>query len=222
MAAHQRRPWSIQTSGRSCGRRQAAAGADEDLRCQTSSRAAAPADRRGEVSGPRDGGVFDLVPENTYVTITSDHGELFGEDGYFGHGPIQHEKVWKCRFWRARCGDAACISPISGPGAGFAFLGSFLTLVLSAARGLGRRCCSGRFGWRGCWLRRKAGAREGAGEEDDLPGAGRAGPGADRTFHGGRQAAQPGRLAANRDATGGCAPRSPPCRRWRGPRSPPA
>ncbi|HEU0143004.1 MAG TPA: sulfatase-like hydrolase/transferase [Bryobacteraceae bacterium] len=37
--------------------------------------------------------LFDLVPRNTYITITSDHGELFGEDGYFGHGPIQHEKV---------------------------------------------------------------------------------------------------------------------------------
>jgi hypothetical protein len=37
--------------------------------------------------------LFDIVPKNTYITITSDHGELFGENGYFGHGPIQHEKV---------------------------------------------------------------------------------------------------------------------------------
>ena len=37
--------------------------------------------------------LFDKLPPNTYVTITSDHGELFGEDGYFGHGPINHEKV---------------------------------------------------------------------------------------------------------------------------------
>jgi hypothetical protein len=42
--------------------------------------------------------LFDLLPENTYVTITSDHGELFGEDGYFGHGPIQHEKVLEVPF----------------------------------------------------------------------------------------------------------------------------
>lgn len=42
--------------------------------------------------------LFDLVPKNTYITITSDHGELFGEDGYFGHGPIQHEKVWEVPF----------------------------------------------------------------------------------------------------------------------------
>jgi hypothetical protein len=42
--------------------------------------------------------LFDLVPKNTYITITSDHGELFGEDGYFGHGPIQHEKVWEVFF----------------------------------------------------------------------------------------------------------------------------
>ena len=39
--------------------------------------------------------LFDLVPKNTYITITADHGELFGEDGYFGHGPIQHPKVWE-------------------------------------------------------------------------------------------------------------------------------
>lgn len=42
--------------------------------------------------------LFDLVPRNTYITITSDHGELFGEDGYFGHGPIHHEKVWEVPF----------------------------------------------------------------------------------------------------------------------------
>ena len=42
--------------------------------------------------------LFDTVPKNTYITITSDHGELFGEDGYFGHGPIQHEKVLEVPF----------------------------------------------------------------------------------------------------------------------------
>lgn len=42
--------------------------------------------------------LFDTLPKNTYVTITSDHGELFGEDGYFGHGPIQHEKVLEVPF----------------------------------------------------------------------------------------------------------------------------
>ena len=42
--------------------------------------------------------LFDLVPENTYVTITADHGELFGEEGYFGHGPIAHDKVFEVPF----------------------------------------------------------------------------------------------------------------------------
>lgn len=42
--------------------------------------------------------LFDIVPPNTYITITSDHGELFGEEGYFGHGPIQHEKVFEVPF----------------------------------------------------------------------------------------------------------------------------
>jgi len=42
--------------------------------------------------------LFDLVPKNTHVTVTADHGELFGEDGYFGHGPIQHDKVYEVPF----------------------------------------------------------------------------------------------------------------------------
>jgi hypothetical protein len=47
-------------------------------------------------------GVFDrlfhLVPRNTWIIVTSDHGELFGEDGYFGHGPITHDKVFEVPF----------------------------------------------------------------------------------------------------------------------------
>jgi len=42
--------------------------------------------------------LFDVLPKNTYVTITSDHGELFGEEGYFGHGPIVHDKVFEVPF----------------------------------------------------------------------------------------------------------------------------
>jgi hypothetical protein len=39
------------------------------------------------------GRLFDQLPPNTWVIVTSDHGELFGEDRYFGHGPVMHEKV---------------------------------------------------------------------------------------------------------------------------------
>lgn len=42
--------------------------------------------------------LFDLLPANTWVVVTADHGELFGEGGYFGHGPIQHEKVHEVPF----------------------------------------------------------------------------------------------------------------------------
>jgi hypothetical protein len=42
--------------------------------------------------------LLDLVPRNTWLVITSDHGELFGEDGYFGHGPIAHDKVFEVPF----------------------------------------------------------------------------------------------------------------------------
>lgn len=41
------------------------------------------------------GVLFDTVPRNTYITVTADHGELFGEAGYFGHGPIHHDKVYE-------------------------------------------------------------------------------------------------------------------------------
>jgi hypothetical protein len=42
--------------------------------------------------------LFDIVPKNTYITITADHGEMFGENGFFGHGPIMHEKVYEVPF----------------------------------------------------------------------------------------------------------------------------
>ncbi len=37
--------------------------------------------------------LFARIPEDTYLIVTADHGELFGEDGQFGHGPVVHEKV---------------------------------------------------------------------------------------------------------------------------------
>jgi hypothetical protein len=42
--------------------------------------------------------LLDLVPSNTWVIVTSDHGELFGEEQYFGHGPVMHEKVFEVPF----------------------------------------------------------------------------------------------------------------------------
>jgi len=46
--------------------------------------------------------LFDLLPKNTWVVVTADHGELFGEGGYFGHGPIAHEKVLEVPFVEGR------------------------------------------------------------------------------------------------------------------------
>jgi hypothetical protein len=42
--------------------------------------------------------LFDALPSDTWVIVTSDHGELFGEDRYFGHGPVAHEKVFEVPF----------------------------------------------------------------------------------------------------------------------------
>jgi hypothetical protein len=46
--------------------------------------------------------LFDLLPDDTWVIVTSDHGELFGEDRYFGHGPIMHEKVLEVPYVEGR------------------------------------------------------------------------------------------------------------------------
>ena len=46
--------------------------------------------------------LFDLLPDDTWVIVTSDHGELFGEERFFGHGPIMHEKVLEVPFVEGR------------------------------------------------------------------------------------------------------------------------
>lgn len=44
------------------------------------------------------GRLFEVAPRNTHFIVTADHGELFGEEGYFGHGPIMHEKCFEVPF----------------------------------------------------------------------------------------------------------------------------
>jgi Sulfatase len=44
------------------------------------------------------GKLMAKCPEKTHLIITADHGELFGEDGYFGHGPVMHEKCFQVPF----------------------------------------------------------------------------------------------------------------------------
>lgn len=48
------------------------------------------------------GEFMERCPRNTYFMVMSDHGELFGEDGYFGHGPIFHEKVFEVFYLEGR------------------------------------------------------------------------------------------------------------------------
>ena len=45
--------------------------------------------------------LFAKLPGNTAIVVTADHGELFGEDGFLGHGPVQHEKVFEVPFIEA-------------------------------------------------------------------------------------------------------------------------
>ena len=44
------------------------------------------------------GKLMEIAPRNTHFIVTADHGELFGENGYFGHGPIMHEKCFEVPF----------------------------------------------------------------------------------------------------------------------------
>lgn len=44
------------------------------------------------------GKLMEKMPAGTHFIVTADHGELFGESGYFGHGPIMHEKVFEVPF----------------------------------------------------------------------------------------------------------------------------
>ena len=48
------------------------------------------------------GRLMDMTPPNTHFIVTADHGELFGEDGYFGHGPVMHEKCFEVPFVEGR------------------------------------------------------------------------------------------------------------------------
>jgi arylsulfatase A-like enzyme len=42
--------------------------------------------------------LFEKLPADTWLVVTADHGELFGEEGFFGHGPVQHPKVTEVPF----------------------------------------------------------------------------------------------------------------------------
>lgn len=44
------------------------------------------------------GALFDKSPADTWFMVMGDHGEAFGEGGYFGHGPVMHEKVFQVPF----------------------------------------------------------------------------------------------------------------------------
>lgn len=46
--------------------------------------------------------LYEKVPKNTHIIVTADHGECFGEDGFFGHGPVVHEKVFEVPYVEGR------------------------------------------------------------------------------------------------------------------------
>ena len=44
------------------------------------------------------GTLLDKAPEDTFFVVVGDHGEAFGEGGYFGHGPVMHEIAFTVPF----------------------------------------------------------------------------------------------------------------------------
>jgi hypothetical protein len=42
--------------------------------------------------------LLEKAPSDTYFMIMADHGEAFGEGGYFGHGPVMHEAAFAVPF----------------------------------------------------------------------------------------------------------------------------
>lgn len=44
------------------------------------------------------GALIDKAPADTWFMVMGDHGEAFGEGGYFGHGPVMHETVFRVPF----------------------------------------------------------------------------------------------------------------------------
>ena len=48
------------------------------------------------------GALYEKAPANTHFIVTADHGELFGEEGFFGHGPVMHRKCFEVPFVEGR------------------------------------------------------------------------------------------------------------------------
>lgn len=46
--------------------------------------------------------LFELLPPDTYITITADHGDCFGEDGFVGHGEVWNRMVLEVPFLEGR------------------------------------------------------------------------------------------------------------------------
>jgi hypothetical protein len=46
--------------------------------------------------------LLKLLPRDTYITITSDHGDCFGEDGFVGHGEVWNKMVLEVPFVEGR------------------------------------------------------------------------------------------------------------------------
>jgi hypothetical protein len=42
--------------------------------------------------------LFSRLPSDTYITITADHGDCFGEDGFVGHGEVWNKMVLEVPF----------------------------------------------------------------------------------------------------------------------------
>ena len=84
-----------------------AAAADQEVTIPTYDDALLSVLRRRQVSSiryldsviPR---LFGKLPADTYITITADHGDCFGEDGFVGHGEVWNKMVLEVPFLEGR------------------------------------------------------------------------------------------------------------------------
>lgn len=51
--------------------------------------------RAAELADKRIGHLVELLPKPLLLLVVSDHGELFGEGGFFGHGPFFHPALFE-------------------------------------------------------------------------------------------------------------------------------
>jgi hypothetical protein len=179
-----------------------------------------PAERLHEVAERHDWTTHGLVDLASFCRVGIHLHEYQG-GGKDRSEPLDRSPHWSRGDRGARAGSLVCVLAYVGPGAGFAFLGSFLTLIAGFFLSVfSLLLWPFRMAWRA--VRRRKGYRHARVQKIVFLGLDGLDPRSDGAPDGGRQSCRIWRAWRPRAAIRGCAPRFRRSRRWRGPRSPPA